>query len=331
MAIEEMTVTELQKHCNSLNIKLTKADGSRKLKKDLIKSLSSSKSASHLIDGGTRRRRRQSTKKSSKRRGSSRKVSRKRRSRKSSRKVSRRRKSRKASSKKCGSRKKKSTRRRRRSRKQVGGSYVIDPLAGGSRLRRYDAAPPAEEVENPIEEELEEDFDKKSERILNKIISNQITSVLRIKKEEDGGDSFYDAIEPQLDTLLSMNKSELKNIIKKILSLHYKDPVIVDDPSLSEKDEWVADKQAKMPKGGNGASHQVYTYDDKAYRIDKLTELILKESKYNELVTNIREIVSTMQESILTFVNKTRGDDPYVYEWVNTNEDILKAFFEDNN
>jgi len=112
--MENLTVVELKKQCKSLNISLTKSDRSQKLKKDLINSLSSSKS-SHLIkEGGAKRRSRKSSKKRSKRRGS-RKVSR-RRSRKSSRKVG---------SKKRGSRKKKSS--RRRSRKQVGGglfSYV---------------------------------------------------------------------------------------------------------------------------------------------------------------------------------------------------------------
>ena len=119
MTFEEMTVSELQKHCNSLNIKLTKADGSRKLKSDLIRSLNSNKSVTHLAEGGARRRRK-SSKKSSKRRGSRRGSRRSSRSRRGSRKVSRRHSNRKSGSKKRGSRKK-STRRRRRSRKQEGG------------------------------------------------------------------------------------------------------------------------------------------------------------------------------------------------------------------
>ena len=129
--MENLTVAELKQRCKSVDIKLTKADGSSKLKKDLIKSLSS---VDQSIVGGrkrrcrkgtsSRRRSRKGSKKTSKKRGSkrrSRKVSRRRGSKKRgskrrSRKVSRRRGSKKRSTKK------KSSRRRRRSRKQVGGS-----------------------------------------------------------------------------------------------------------------------------------------------------------------------------------------------------------------
>ena len=38
--MENLTVNELKEKCRSLNIKLTKSDGSSKLKADLIKSLS---------------------------------------------------------------------------------------------------------------------------------------------------------------------------------------------------------------------------------------------------------------------------------------------------
>ena len=39
MDLESLSVKELTKMCNELNIKLTKSDGTKKLKKDLVKSL----------------------------------------------------------------------------------------------------------------------------------------------------------------------------------------------------------------------------------------------------------------------------------------------------
>ena len=92
--MDNLTVPELKERCKSLNIKLTKSDGSQKLKKDLIKSLSSVNQQLSIVGGRKRRSRK----------GSKKRVSR-RRSRKSSRKS-------KSSKKKS---------RRRRSRKQCGG------------------------------------------------------------------------------------------------------------------------------------------------------------------------------------------------------------------
>ena len=150
MAIEDMTVAQLKKECKLLNIKLTKADGSQKLKSDLIKSLSSSNASHNVVEGGARRRRRKSTKKSSRRRSrrrsskkvsrkrrsrrrSSKKVSRKRRSRRrSSKKVSRKRRSRKASSKKRRSRRKS----RRSSRTQEGGMKQYIPGTGAYKQKQ---------------------------------------------------------------------------------------------------------------------------------------------------------------------------------------------------
>ena len=110
--MENLTVAELKQRCKSVDIKLTKADGSSKLKKDLIKSLSS---VDQSIVGGRKRRSRKGTSSRRRSRKGSKKTSTKRRSRRGSRKVSRRRSSKKRSTKK------KSSRRRRRSRKQVGG------------------------------------------------------------------------------------------------------------------------------------------------------------------------------------------------------------------
>ena len=104
--MENLSVVELKKQCKSLNISLTKSDGTPKLKKDLIKSLSSVNQQSSIV-GGKRRSR-----KSSSRRRRSRKSS-KKSSKRRSRKISRRRRK---SSKKKGSKK-------RRSLKQSGGTY----------------------------------------------------------------------------------------------------------------------------------------------------------------------------------------------------------------
>ena len=117
--MESLTVSQLKDRCKSLNIRLTKSDGSSKLKKDLIRSLSSvesntSSSTTSSVVGGRKR----SSRKSSKRR-SSRKVSRKRGSRKSSKRSSRKRGSRK-SSKRRGSRKVSRKRGSRKSSKRRG-------------------------------------------------------------------------------------------------------------------------------------------------------------------------------------------------------------------
>ena len=61
MIFEEMSVNNLQKYCKLFNIKLTNADGSRKLKNDLIKSLNSNKSTSQLVKRGTKRTTRSSS------------------------------------------------------------------------------------------------------------------------------------------------------------------------------------------------------------------------------------------------------------------------------
>ena len=84
--MENLTVNELKEKCRSLNIKLTKSDGSSKLKADLIKSLS--KVGGQI--GGKRRSRKtskRSSRKTSKR--SSRKTSKRRSSRKASKRGSR--------------------------------------------------------------------------------------------------------------------------------------------------------------------------------------------------------------------------------------------------
>ena len=127
--MESLTVPELKQKCKSLNIKLTKSDGSQKLKKDLIKSLSSVDQS--IVGGrkrgsrkrssrrGSRRRSKKVSRKRGRRRGSkrrSRKRGSKKVSRKSSKKVSRKRRSRKSSTK--VSRK----RRSRKSIKQIGGA-----------------------------------------------------------------------------------------------------------------------------------------------------------------------------------------------------------------
>ena len=52
--MENLTVVELKQRCKSLNIKLTKTDGSSKLKKDLIKSLSKVNNKS-IVGGGRKR------------------------------------------------------------------------------------------------------------------------------------------------------------------------------------------------------------------------------------------------------------------------------------
>ena len=52
--MENLTVIELKQKCKSLNIKLSKSDGTPKLKNDLIKSLSSTKST-NLINGGSKK------------------------------------------------------------------------------------------------------------------------------------------------------------------------------------------------------------------------------------------------------------------------------------
>ena len=133
--MENLTVAELKQRCKSVDIKLTKADGSSKLKKDLIKSLSS---VDQSIVGGRKRRSRKGTSSRRRSRKGSKKTSTKRRSRRGSRKVSRRRGSKKRKSKrksrkvsrrrgsKKRSTKKKSSRRRSRSSKQVGGMDVDD-------------------------------------------------------------------------------------------------------------------------------------------------------------------------------------------------------------
>ena len=72
-----MTVAELQKHCNSLNIKLTKADGSRKLKKDLIKSLSKVNNKS-IVGGGGRKQSSRKSRTNSRKKLSKRKTTRNR-------------------------------------------------------------------------------------------------------------------------------------------------------------------------------------------------------------------------------------------------------------
>ena len=108
--MEKLTVVELKKQCKSLNISLTKSDGSSKLKKDLIKSLSSVNQPSSIVGGRKRR---------------SRKTSRKRRSRKTSKKCSTKRRSRKVSRRRKGSKKKSSKTRRRR--KHVGGATANGP------------------------------------------------------------------------------------------------------------------------------------------------------------------------------------------------------------
>ena len=113
MDIYSFSVKELTKMCNELNISLTKSDRTKKLKKDLVKSLQL---------GGKRKKSRKTSKKKSRRR-KSRKVSRKR-SRKSSKKKSRRRKSRKVSRKRSRKSSKKKSRKSskkksRRSKKQL--------------------------------------------------------------------------------------------------------------------------------------------------------------------------------------------------------------------
>ena len=122
--MENLSVVELKKQCKSLNINLTKSDGSPKLKKDLIKSLSSVNQQSSIV-GGKRRSRKSSSRRRHSRK-SSKKSSKRRGSRRRSRKVSRRR-SRKVS--KChNSSHKKSSRRRQRNLKQVGGAGDMNPL-----------------------------------------------------------------------------------------------------------------------------------------------------------------------------------------------------------
>ena len=106
--MENLTVTELKQKCKSLNIKLTKSDGSPKLKKDLINSLSSVKQP---MTGGRKRRSRKVSKKSSRKRGSRKRSSRKRSSRK---RVSKKRGSRKRSTKRVS--RKRSTKRVSRKR-----------------------------------------------------------------------------------------------------------------------------------------------------------------------------------------------------------------------
>ena len=133
--MENLTVIELKQKCKSLNIKLSKSDGTPKLKKDLIKSLSSSKST-NLINGGARKSSRKTSKKTSKRRGSRRgKSSKKTSKRRGSRKSSKRRVSRK-SSKRCGSRK---SSKRRGSRKRVSRKTIRkSSLKGGNNIRLGD-------------------------------------------------------------------------------------------------------------------------------------------------------------------------------------------------
>ena len=117
--MENLTVVELKKQCKSLNISLTKSNGSPKLKKDLIKSLTSVNQQSSIVGG--KRRSRKNSKKLSRRRSRKNSIRRnsikKKSSRRRSRKVSRRRKN---SKQKC-------SRRKRRSVKQVGGANTFYP------------------------------------------------------------------------------------------------------------------------------------------------------------------------------------------------------------
>ena len=126
--MENLTVSELKQKCKSLNIKLTKSDGSPKLKKDLINSLSSVKQP---MTGGRKRRSRKVSKKSSKKRGSrkrgsKKRVSRKRGSRKRGSRKRTKKRTKKRGSRSRGSRKRRSKRvstrgnRRRTSRKKCG-------------------------------------------------------------------------------------------------------------------------------------------------------------------------------------------------------------------
>ena len=114
--MEKLSVVELKKQCKLLNISLTKSDGSSKLKKDLIKSLSSVNQQSSIVGGRKRRSRKQTSRK----RSVSRKTSKKRVSRKTSKKRNSRRRRSKVSRRHKGT-KKNTSRRRRKSRKQVGG------------------------------------------------------------------------------------------------------------------------------------------------------------------------------------------------------------------
>ena len=99
--MENLTVNELKKQCKSLNIKLTKTDGSLKLKKDLIKSLKLNQKS--IIGGRKNSKRKSSKRKSSKRKSSKRKSS-KRKS--SKRKSSKRKSSKRTSSKRKSSKNK---------------------------------------------------------------------------------------------------------------------------------------------------------------------------------------------------------------------------------
>ena len=101
--MENLKVEQLKEKCKKLNISLTKLDGTRKLKKDLIRSLISNLQTSQIA--GKRKSRRKQSKKVSRKRSSrrrrSKKVSRKRSSRRRrSKKVSRKRSSKRRRSKK---------------------------------------------------------------------------------------------------------------------------------------------------------------------------------------------------------------------------------------
>ena len=112
MDLNKMTVAQLKKKCNDLEISLTKSNGNQKLKKDLVASLERKLNNIHLGGKKSRSRRRNKSRSRSRSRRKSRKVSRKRSRKSKSRKVSRksrsRRKSRKATRK---------SRSRRKSRK----------------------------------------------------------------------------------------------------------------------------------------------------------------------------------------------------------------------
>ena len=103
MDLNKMTVAQLKKKCNDLEISLTKSNGNQKLKKDLVSSLERKLNNIHL--GGKKSRRRSKSKSRSKSRRRSKSKSRRRsksKSRRKSRKASCKSKSRKGNRKsKC--------------------------------------------------------------------------------------------------------------------------------------------------------------------------------------------------------------------------------------
>ena len=310
--MENITVDQLKQKCKKLNISLTKWDGTRKLKKDLIRSLISNLQTSQTA--GKRKSRRKQSKKLSRK-----KSSRRRRSKK----LSRKRSSRRQKSKIGGSKKKnspyKSVSRGRSRRSRISKSNVCN-MKGGMSVFRGGAAAPAgapaaaapaaaktagKEVDRKTNEQAAVDAASQPKNYANmwKKAGRKARKVEARKKKEQAAVAAVDAAAAAEDAKVTMNKAfedvvvakKAKEMLEKELAAKEKEVNDLENDLKAAKDKSDASTLALADMMHKSGSIQWLHQDEQ--REKDLTAHILADGLAEKL-PELKEDIIRMKETL---------------------------------